>query len=166
MHLVMIDLDNRSYGSWEVEFHCRIRKIWMLKGEMYEFLDSSVLVCLQAATKVLRQVWGPYLKMAHSRQPAGAHLGGLFGCHDRPLCTAGTQHLWYKISHAVTAGLKYHTLSLKVSNITRCHCRSQIFPRCHCRSQIFPRCHCRSQISHAVTAGLKYHTLSLQVSGL
>jgi len=23
---------------------------------------------------------------------AGAHLGGLFGCHDRPLCTTGTQH--------------------------------------------------------------------------
>jgi len=22
----------------------------------------------------------------------GTHLGGLFGCHDRPLCTAGTQH--------------------------------------------------------------------------
>jgi len=22
----------------------------------------------------------------------GAHLGGLFGCHDRPLCTARTQH--------------------------------------------------------------------------
>jgi len=22
----------------------------------------------------------------------GAHLGGLFRCHDRPLCTAGTQH--------------------------------------------------------------------------
>jgi len=22
----------------------------------------------------------------------GAHLGGLFGCHDRPLCTAGTEH--------------------------------------------------------------------------
>jgi len=23
---------------------------------------------------------------------SGAHLGGLFGCHDRPLCTAGNQH--------------------------------------------------------------------------
>jgi len=23
---------------------------------------------------------------------SGAHLGGLFGCYDRPLCTAGTQH--------------------------------------------------------------------------
>jgi len=23
---------------------------------------------------------------------AGAHLGGLFGCDDGPLCTAGTQH--------------------------------------------------------------------------
>jgi len=23
---------------------------------------------------------------------AEVHLGGLFGCHDRPLCTAGAQH--------------------------------------------------------------------------
>jgi len=23
---------------------------------------------------------------------SGAHLGGLFGCHDRPLCTDGTQN--------------------------------------------------------------------------
>jgi len=23
---------------------------------------------------------------------SGANLGCLFGCHDRPLCTAGTQH--------------------------------------------------------------------------
>jgi len=23
---------------------------------------------------------------------SGAHLGGLFSCCDRPLCTAGTQH--------------------------------------------------------------------------
>jgi len=23
---------------------------------------------------------------------AGAHPGGLLGCHERPLCTAGTQH--------------------------------------------------------------------------
>jgi len=22
----------------------------------------------------------------------GAHLGGLFGCHDKPLCIADTQH--------------------------------------------------------------------------
>jgi len=23
---------------------------------------------------------------------SGAHLGSLFGCHDRPLCPAGNQH--------------------------------------------------------------------------
>jgi len=22
----------------------------------------------------------------------GVHLGGLFGCHDKPLCTIDTQH--------------------------------------------------------------------------
>jgi len=27
---------------------------------------------------------------AISWMDTGAHLGGLFGCHDRPLCTAGT----------------------------------------------------------------------------
>jgi len=31
------------------------------------------------------------LSMTDIRNP-GAHLGGLFGYHDRPLCTAGTQH--------------------------------------------------------------------------
>jgi len=37
----------------------------------------------------------------------GAHLRGLFGCHDRPLCTAGIQHFKAdKILNAVTAGLK------------------------------------------------------------
>jgi len=26
------------------------------------------------------------------RLVSGAHLGGLFGCHDRPLCLTGIQH--------------------------------------------------------------------------
>jgi len=33
------------------------------------------------------------------------HLGGLFGCHDRPLCTAGTSIEADKIANTVAAGL-------------------------------------------------------------
>jgi len=39
---------------------------------------------------------------------AGAHLGGLFGYHDRPLCTTGrllSVKADDKISNTVTAGL-------------------------------------------------------------
>jgi len=33
--------------------------------------------------------WVPSL---HCNCWAGTHPGGLFGCHDKPLCTTGTQH--------------------------------------------------------------------------
>jgi len=46
----------------------------------------------------MRRLWvytkvkpGQHLLLDLSRRQ-GAHPGGLFGCHDRPLCTAGTQH--------------------------------------------------------------------------
>jgi len=47
-----------------------------------------------------------FRKGPHFHSKAGAHLGGLFGYHGRPLCTAGSIKA-DKILNAVTAGLKW-----------------------------------------------------------
>jgi len=44
----------------------------------------------------------------HKHLSTGAHPGGLFGCHDKPLCIAGrllSTKADDKISNAVTTGL-------------------------------------------------------------
>jgi len=47
--------------------------------------------------RTAEQNWFYYLKenncsCLHDYCQTGTHLGGLFGCQDRPLCTAGIQH--------------------------------------------------------------------------
>jgi len=115
VQIIFVESQALRVGSAQCCFSTFVIRLLRSKYVFCESSFSALILVLfftpsqfhNSSLTLLQQIW-PIATITSLGLLPGAHPGSLFGCHDRPLCTAGRRlsiKADDKIWNAVTAGL-------------------------------------------------------------